>query len=155
MSILYKIQNFLDENNAKYTTIIHSPAFTAQEIASSSFISGNELAKTIIMNKDDDIVMIVLPASKKINIPILKKYFNNENISLAAETEFRNIFPECKTGAMPPFGNLYHIKTYIAKEFNKQKLISFNAGNHTELIRMKFSCFTKLVNPEVIDLTIV
>lgn len=154
MSVLNRIQLFLDENDVKYSTIVHSPAYTAQEIAASSFISGKEFAKSVILSIDGDIIMAVLPASKKINFPALKKYFDNENIFLAAESEFHNIFSECKTGAMPPFGNLYNVKTYIAKEFEKNKLISFNAGNHQEIIRMKYSCFKNLVKPEVIDLSI-
>ena len=154
MSILQRIKMLLDDNQAKYTVISHSPAFTAQEIASSSFISGNELAKTLILNVNGDVVMTVIPASKRLDIPKLIKIFGIEEISLAQESEFRNIFSECKTGAMPPFGNLFKMKTYASSELKHNKYITFNAGNHSELIRMKYSCFEKLVNPEILEMTI-
>lgn len=154
MSALYRIQEFFDKNQVKYCTIIHSPAFTAQEIAASSFISGDEFAKTVMLNVDGDLVMTVLPASKKIDIQEIKKYFHNENVTLADESEFRNIFPECKTGAMPPIGNLYNIITYVDKDLSRNKLIAFNAGNHSEVVRMKYSCFEKLVKPELLELSI-
>ncbi len=154
MSILSKIQNLLDKNSVKYTIIIHSPAFTAQEIAASSFISGKELAKSVILNINGDIVMAVLPAARRLDFRQLKKYFETDEINLASESEFHNIFPECKTGAMPPFGNLYDIKTYVCKGFGGQKYITFNAGNHRELVRMKYACYEKLVTPVPIEMTI-
>ena len=152
MSVLYRIRELLDANNVKYTIIIHSPAFTAQEIASSSFVSGKELAKTVILNVNGDVVMAVIPAHKRLFIPGIKKYFEIDDVSLATESEFSNIFSECKTGAMPPFGNLYDMKTYICKDFEKQRYIVFNAGNHRELIKMKYSSYEKLVMTKVIPL---
>jgi len=155
MSILVRIRELLDENHVKYTVITHSPAFTAQEIAASSFISGNELAKAVIVNVNGDVVMAVIPASKRLDIPKLKNVFGIDNVTLAEESEFRNIFPECKTGAMPPFGNLYNMKTYASSKLRKNKYIAFNAGNHCELIRMKYSCFESLVKPEILEMTII
>jgi Ala-tRNA(Pro) deacylase len=154
MSELTVIQNFLDDKNVKYATIIHSPAFTAQEIAASCFISGKEFAKTLILNVDGDMVMAVLPASRRLHLPSIRKHFQNDNVFLASESEFHNIFTRCKTGAMPPFGNLYGLNTYVAREFEKNKLIAFNAGSHREIIRMKFKTYKALVNPEIIVLSI-
>ncbi|MBN2282058.1 MAG: YbaK/EbsC family protein [Candidatus Marinimicrobia bacterium] len=154
MSAIIRVRELLDQNHVKYIIIIHSPAFTAQEIASLSFISGKELAKSVILNVNGDVVMAVVPASERVDLAKLKTFFGIQDISLAEESEFRNIFPECKTGAMPPLGNLYQLKTYISTDLKKNKYITFNAGSHSELIRMKYSCYEKIVQPVEVSITI-
>ncbi len=151
---LKQITSLLDEKEIKYTIISHSPAFTAQEIAALSFISGKELAKTLILSLNGDLVMAVLPADKRLNLHGLKKKLGVDDIRLATESEFHNIFPECKTGAMPPFGHLYNLKTIVSKDFENQKFIAFNAGNHRQLIRMKFAKYKQLVTPQILDIAI-
>ena len=101
-----KLKKFLDENHIKYQTIIHSKAYTAQQIASTAHIPGQELAKTVIVKLDGKMAMAVLPASYKVDFDLLKEMTGSQNVSLASEFEFKTVFPECETGAMPPFGNL-------------------------------------------------
>jgi Ala-tRNA(Pro) deacylase len=149
MSVLKRLKDYLDENQIKYVKISHSPAFTAQEIAASSHISGNELAKTVIVKVNDGFAMAVLPTTRKIDFESLKKVMNNKNIRLANEDEFKDIFPDCEVGAMPPFGNLYKLPVYVAKALAEHKEIAFNAGTHTDVIKISYSDFEKLVKPIV------
>lgn len=147
MSVLKRLKEYLDEKQIKYVKISHSPAFTAQEIAASSHISGNELAKTVIVKVNDGFAMAVLPATRKIDFESLKKVMNNKNIRLANEDEFKDIFPDCEVGAMPPFGNLYKLPVYASKALAEHNEIAFNAGTHTDIIKIKYSDFEKLVKP--------
>ena len=149
MSVLKKLKDYLDEKSIKYVKISHSPAFTAQEIAASSHVSGNELAKTVIVKVNDDFAMAVLPATRKIDFESLKKVMNNKNIRLANEGEFKDIFPDCEVGAMPPFGNLYNLPVYVSKDLAEHEEIAFNAGTHTDVIKISYSNFEELVNPVV------
>jgi len=149
MSVLKRLKDYLDENQIKYVKISHSPAFTAQEIAASSHISGNELAKTVIVKANDGFAMAVLPTTRKIDFESLKKVMNNKNIRLANEDEFKDIYPDCEVGAMPPFGNLYKLPVYVAKALAEHKEIAFNAGTHTDVIKISYSDFEKLVKPIV------
>ena len=149
MSVLKRLKDYLDENQIKYVKISHSPAFTAQEIAASSHISGNELAKTVIVKVNDGFAMAVLPTTRKIDFESLKKVMNNKNIRLANEDEFKDIYPDCEVGAMPPFGNLYKLPVYVAKALAEHKEIAFNAGTHTDVIKISYSDFEKLVKPIV------
>ena len=61
-----KLKEFLDKEKIKYVSIIHSPAYTAQEVAASAHITGKELAKTVIVQLDGETAMAVLPANRKI-----------------------------------------------------------------------------------------
>ncbi len=151
MSVSGVIKSFLDVHEVKYVTIIHSPAFTAQEIASNSFVSGNEFAKTVILKIDDSFIMAVSPAADKVCFGAFKKYLHAKDVRLATEAEFRDLFPGSSTGAMAPFGNIYNMETYISKKMISNKMISFNAGSHTELIRFKLAAFLGLVKPIAID----
>ena len=116
-------------------------------MAESAHISGWELAKTVIVKLDDTLAMAVLPASLKIDLDLLKQTTGSTATTLATEGEFRETFPECETGAMPPFGMLYQMNTFVDQRLREDEQIAFNAGSHTELIRMSFGDFERLVNP--------
>jgi Ala-tRNA(Pro) deacylase len=144
-----KLKEFLDENKVKYVTIKHSSAYTSQEIAAKAHISGKEFAKTVIVKIDGIMAMTVLPASYELNFKRLQEIFGTRKVSLASEEEFKYFFPDCELGAMPPFGNLYDMEVFVAESLAEDEEIAFNAGNHTEMIRLKYECFERLVQPKV------
>jgi Ala-tRNA(Pro) deacylase len=148
-----KLKAFLDTEQIKYVTIMHSTAYTAQEVAASAHIAGRELAKTIIVQLDGSMAMAVLPANKKIVLQDLREVTGSDQVRFASEETFREKFPECETGAMPPFGNLYGMEVYLAESLTRNDEISFNAGTHTEVIKMKFADFERLVKPHVVAFT--
>lgn len=148
-----KLKEFLDLNNIKYVTIRHSIAYTAQEIAASAHIKGRELAKTVLVKIDGKLAMTVLPASFKIDFNHLLEASNGKNARLANEQEFKDKFPDCEVGAMPPFGNLYGMEVFVAESLTKDEEIAFNACNHSELIQMNYKDYEKLVKPKILKFT--
>ncbi|HOF38826.1 MAG TPA: YbaK/EbsC family protein [Candidatus Hydrogenedentes bacterium] len=147
-----KLKELLDREGIRYVTISHSTAYTAQEVAASAHVSGREMAKTVMVRLDDEMAMVVLPASRKLDFARLKESLGAHNVELAAEDEFRGLFPGCDAGAMPPFGNLYGVKVYIDENLSAEDRIAFNAGSHTEVIRMPYRDFARLVNPRVLSI---
>lgn len=145
-----KLQEFLNQNNVKYVTIQHSPAYTAQEIAASAHIPGRELAKTVIVKVDGQLAMAVLPAARHVNLGRLKEALGAGSVQLATEEEFKDLFPECEVGAMPPFGNLYGLEVCVAEELATDAQIAFSAGTHTQLLRLAYRDFERLVKPRVL-----
>jgi len=148
-----RLKHCLDGHNVKYVTIKHSPAYTAQEIAESAHIRGQELAKTVMVKIDGRMAMAVVPASQKVNLNLLKQAAGASKAELAREDEFKDKFPECELGAMPPFGNLYGMEVFAAETLAADEEIAFNAGSHTELIRMPYKDFERLVEPRIIKLS--
>ncbi len=148
-----KMKEFLDRENVKYVTITHSPAYTAQEVAQSAHIKGKDLAKVVIVELDGKMAMAVLPANRKIVLQDLREVTGSEEVKFASEDEFKARFPDCETGAMPPFGNLYGMEVYVAEGLTQNEEIAFNAGSHTEVIRMAFRDFERLVQPRVVSFT--
>jgi Ala-tRNA(Pro) deacylase len=145
-----KLKEFLDNNKVKYVSIKHSCAYTAQEIAASTHIKGKELAKTVMVRLDDKMAMAVLPASHRVDLDRLKEAVGARTIELSVERDFENLFPECEVGAMPPFGNLYGMEVFVAKSLAEDEEIAFNAGSHTELIRMAYKDFERFVKPKIL-----
>ena len=148
-----KLKQFLDSHDIKYVSIIHSPAYSAQAIAESAHIPGKELAKTVIVKIDDRFAMAVLPAAYRVHLGHLKVAVSASNVELATETEVEKLFPDCEKGAMPPFGNLYDMEVFVAEQLTEDEEIAFSAGSHTELIRLTYKDFDRLVMPRITALT--
>jgi len=146
-----KLKDFLDSNNVKYVTVTHSPAFTAQQIAASAHVPGKELAKTVMVKIDGKMAMAVLPASEQIDFDRLKQATGAESVELAGENEFKGLFPNCEVGAMPPFGNLYDMDVLVESHLREDEEIAFNAGSHTELVRLPYHDYEELVHPRVAE----
>ena len=144
-----RLKRYLDQNAVRYVTIRHSPAYTAQEVAESAHISGKMLAKTVMVKIDGAMAMAVLPASYNIDFEQLQDSLGVESVEIASEFEFRDRFPECEVGAMPPFGNLYDMNVYVEETLAEDEEIAFNAGSHRELIKLDYTDFARLVHPEV------
>ena len=94
--------------------------------------------------------MAVRTASGLVNTRLVKEQLGANSVEVAGEYEFASVFPECEVGAEPPFGNLYGMDVYVSELLAHDPEIAFNAGTHTELIRMKYEDYKRLVKPEVL-----
>jgi Ala-tRNA(Pro) deacylase len=150
---LSKLREFLDSQHIKYLVISHSLAYTAQGVAALAHVSGKELAKIVIVKIDGILAMAVVPASFHVDLDRVKTLTGAQTVELASETEFKDAFPDCETGAMPPFGNLYDMSVYADVKLAENEEITFSAGTHRELVRMDWDDMLRLVNPTVAELT--
>ena len=148
-----RLKRFLESEGVKYVTISHSQAFTAQEIAATAHIPGKELAKTVMVKIDGDMAMAVLPADDRVDRQLLKEAAGAETLELASEAEFKDLFSSCELGAMPPFGNLWGMRVFVDTRLAEDEEIAFNAGSHSELVRLAYEDYVRLVEPEVVHLT--
>ncbi|HUA20879.1 MAG TPA: YbaK/EbsC family protein [Bryobacteraceae bacterium] len=148
-----KLKEYLDAQHIKYRTLVHPTAYTAQEIAALAHIRGQELAKTVMVKVDGQMAMAVVPASRQVDLPLLRKCAQARSVVLATEEEFKNQFPGCETGAMPPFGNLYGMPIFADESLAEDRWIAFNAGTHSELIQIAYQDFARLVHPQTAAIT--
>lgn len=150
---LTKLREFLDSRQIKYLVISHSVAYTAQGIAALVHLSGKKLAKTVIVKIDGVLAMAVVPASMHVDLDLLRTAAGAGVVEVATEQEFKDAFPDCETGAMPPFGNLYDMPVYADASLAENEEITFNAGTHRELMRMGWRDLTRLVDAQIVNLT--
>ncbi|MCX6178076.1 MAG: YbaK/EbsC family protein [Chlorobiales bacterium] len=149
-----RLREFLDSHAVRYFVVSHSPAYTAQEIAAAAHVPGKELAKTVMVNIDGKMAMVILPASRQLDFELLRELTETRDVELANEKEFAGLFPDCEIGAMPPFGNLFAMDVYVSEELEADDEIAFNAGAHTELLRLSFEDYKKLVHPKIAKLSL-
>jgi Ala-tRNA(Pro) deacylase len=151
VEVVMPVSEFLDANHVQYVSITHSAAFTAQGIAALTHIPGKELAKTVIVNIDGVLAMVVLPASLHVDLDLLRTTVGAKDVRIAPERDFQDCFPGCELGAMPPFGNLYDMAVYVDEMLTRDDEIAFNAGSHYELIKLAYDDFEKLVKPVIVQ----
>jgi Ala-tRNA(Pro) deacylase len=148
--MVQQLKEFLDSRGVKYVSVRHSLAYTAQEVAASAHVSGKEMVKTLVVKLDGKQAIVALPANEKIDLDQVKSATGAKSAELATEQEFGSRFPGCDVGAMPPFGNLYGMDTWVTESLTRDREIAFNAGTHTEVIRLSYSDFERLANPKKI-----
>ncbi|MDX1456695.1 MAG: YbaK/EbsC family protein [Marinobacter sp.] len=146
-----QLKEFLDQANVEYMCLPHPPAYTAQELAHHVQIAGDRVVKTVIIELDGKMAMLVMPATWRIRWDRLSNVLDTDFVDLADEQEFQDRFPECEVGAMPPFGNLFDMSVYCCEALTSQPELAFAAGSHSESIHMKTADFLNLVHPVVID----
>ena len=149
MPIAKKVKKYHEENKVNYSVKTHPVVYTAQELAAVEHIPGKELAKVVIVKADGEFIMTVLPASHKLDLERLKEILSKGKVGLATEDEFKDLFPQCEVGAMPPFGNLYDLPVYVDTSLTEDEEITFEAGTHHETITLKYKEFERLVKPEI------
>ena len=149
---LKALKEYLDSHHIRYELIAHEPTFTSQETAASAHVPGRELAKTVIVRLDGRLAMAVLPATERVDIDLLRAGTGASEAGIADEEDFRGRFSECETGAMPPFGNLFGMDVYVDSALEEDGRIAFNAGTHSEVMRMRYRDFERAVHPRTVHM---
>ena len=153
MQIPKQLIDCLDGNKVSYEVLHHPEAVTAQRIAQAEHVKGRHHAKVVMVKSGNQHLMMVLPADHQIDLEKVEKAIGKA-VSLDNEQEFKSLFPDCVIGAMPPFGNLYGLPTYVDQSLAGQDYIVFEAGTHTDAIKINYRDYEKIVKPEVHDLAI-
>ena len=153
MEIPKRLIDCLNEHKVHYETLHHPEAVSAQRIAQAEHVKGRHHAKVVMIKSGEQHLMMVLPADHQIDLEKVEKAIG-KSVSLDKEQEFKPIFPDCAIGAMPPFGNLYGLPTYVDEHLAEQDYIVFEAGTHSDAIKMSYRDYEKIVKSEVKDLAI-
>jgi len=153
MGIPSKLIEFLNQGKVRYEVLHHTEAFTAQELAALEHVKGKHHAKVVMVKADGDKLMAVLPADHRVDLEKLDKA-TGKRTALATEADFKALFPDCAVGTMPPFGNLYNLATYVDKSLAEDDYIVFEAGTHTDAIKMSYPDYERLAKPNVADFAV-
>ena len=151
MSIVSHIKDYLDHYKINYVAIDHGKAYKAHELAKVIEVPERKFAKSVVIKIDGKAVLAVLPASHHIDFGKLKDVLDTDTIEMVNEREIEDYFPSCELGAMPPLGNLFDLPVYVSRDLRGEDEIVFNAGTHTDAIRMRYKDFEQLTEPIVCD----
>jgi Ala-tRNA(Pro) deacylase len=154
MAAKKRLEKYLQEAGVWFATMTHPVAYTAQEVAAAQHVPGKQLAKVVLVDADGKLVMLVLPASYRVDFPKLKSALKAKKIRLAKEEQFGGAFTDCEVGAMPPFGNLYDLPVHVDSSLAEAPEIVFKVGSHTSSMKVKFADYKKLAKPEIADFAV-
>ena len=143
-----RLVQYLNEHNVRFEATRHNLAYTAQEVAAAQHVSGHQMAKVVMVWAGDQMAMLVVPASGRINFRSAAELVDVKKVRLASETEFSQLFPDCRVGAMPPFGNLYGLPVYADSMLIAQDDMSFRVGTYTETMTISTADYRRLVQPQ-------
>jgi Ala-tRNA(Pro) deacylase len=149
MAISERLKSYLASARVRYTASKHPLAYTAQEIAAAQHVPGRQLAKSVLVLSDRGPVLAVLPAIHLVSLPKLKSLLRAKKVSIGREADIKQHFPDVEVGAMSPFGNLYGVPVVVDQELSEAGQIVFNAGSHTDTIKLAYAKFARLANPKV------
>jgi Ala-tRNA(Pro) deacylase len=121
--------------------------------AAAEHVARHQQAKVVMVSSRRGPAMAVLPADRKLDLRKLKRTIH-EPVALQSEAEFVPSFPDCDPGAMPPFGNLYGVPTYVDQHLAHEDYIVFEAGTYTDAIKIRYGDYQRAVKPLVADLVI-
>ena len=153
MKIPGRLIEFLNQNHVPYEIVHHPVAFTAQELAAIEGVKGHEHAKVVMAKAGAQLLMLVLPADHRVNWERLGELIG-QSPGLAAETDFAALFPDCEIGTMPPFGQLYGVEMWVDCRFMLSPRFVFEAGTHSDAIKMAYADFARLAQPPVADFAV-
>ena len=143
--------NYLRTNGIDYEMLSHAQAFTARMAATAEGIDRHRQAKVVMGRSQGQLVMTVLPADRQLDLRKLERITRGPAV-LAQEGEFAALFPDCAVGAMPPFGNLYGLPTYVDRQLTEEDFIVFEAGTYTDAVKLRYRDYEQLVKPQLADL---
>jgi Ala-tRNA(Pro) deacylase len=146
-----QLEQYLREQHIPYQIQHHPLAFTAQKIAESEHISGKKVAKSVVLFADNRMVLLVLPATYRVDLQKIQTCLGAKQVRLAQEKEFQAAFPDCDVGAMPPFGKLYGLPVYVEQGLTTEETIVFPIGTHTETMSLAYADFERLTQPTILE----
>ena len=149
-----KLEKYLRDNGVEFQAMTHRAAYTAQELAAAQGVKGRQVAKVAMVHADARIVMLVMPASYRIDFARVKDLLAAKEARLALEEEFSGLFPDCETGAMPPFGNLYAVPVYVDRSLAEDSEIVFQVGTHRDTMKISYRDYARLAQPVVADFAV-
>ena len=143
-----RLQHFLKLYRVPYSVIPHAPTFSSQVTAAAMHVPGADLAKTVVLQGKTQCYLGVLPASYQVDLSRFGQIVG-EAVELASEQRIQELFPDCELGAIPPFGKLYGLPTYIDRTLTGHRDFVFQAGGHSNALRMNYQDFEGLSQPEI------
>jgi len=149
MAMSEKLMELLKKGGVKFEHLTHPEVYTAQEVAAVEHERGRCVVKTVVVKADGELILAAVPAALKIDPEALGKLLGADELVMAEEHEFANLFPDCEVGAMPPCGNLYGLPLWLDKRLTGCEHVVFNAGTHTDTVKISFSDYEKLASPQV------
>ena len=143
MSIAPTLQKYLAAENIQYEEILHELSMSSNRTAEACHISGDRLAKGVVLRRDDGYMLAVMPASHHLRLTELRAQLG-DNVEMANEAEINELFRDCANGAVPAVGKCYGLNIIVDESIEAQPEIYMEAGDHETLLHLSHAQFARL-----------
>lgn len=148
-----RVHALLDERDVPYEVQTHERAVSAQRLAASEHVSGWDVAKPVMLSVGGELAMAVVPGAVDVDLERAEEVLGHNEVRLADEEEFTNVFEDCEAGAVPPFGNLYGVPVFLDGKLRQRERMICRDGSHTETVEISVEDYVRLVDPEIVDIS--
>lgn len=144
MALPKKIKNFLEKKKIKFEVLNHKTVYTAFDKSQTLKVPQRIVGKTLILKADRKLYLALISADKKLDFKKFKNMILAKNLNLASESLIKRKFKGVKVGAVPPFGEIWQVPTFIDKSLKKEKEIILNGGDWNTSIKISPKDLEKL-----------
>jgi Ala-tRNA(Pro) deacylase len=144
-----RLISFLNASAVRYE-ILHQPFDLAPRAQQPPLVPVSIQSTVVRTGKQH--LLAVFPAGHSVDLKKLARLIS-EPVRLETEDDFKWLFPDCALGAIPPFGNLYGLTTWIDSSLARTDHIVFFAGNLNDSIKLAYSEYVAIVEPRIGEFT--
>jgi Ala-tRNA(Pro) deacylase len=145
MAVAPRVARYLADQNIEHRVIDHMATPTASEAAQATHISGDLIAKAVVLRDGDGFVLAVLPASHHVSLELVEAALGRP-VELATEADASALFPDCDVGAIPPIGPIYGVEMIVDESLTGLSTVSFEGGDHRSLVQVSGNAFSELMS---------
>jgi Ala-tRNA(Pro) deacylase len=149
MHVAPSVQEFLRRADVAYTVLPHPRASTATQEAAAIPVEPSDWAKVVVAFADREPIQAVVPADHDVDFERLARLVGVPHVRMATEEELDWLYPDCETGAMPPFGPLFRQLVFVDEHLASREEILFNAGTFDHAVAMAYADFAAVTRPIV------
>lgn len=144
MAIAITLKDFLETSGVHYDIVDHPYSVSSMYTATEAHVSGEQLAKGVVLKDDKGYLVAVVPATHHVQLGKLRKQYNRY-FSLADERDLHALFYDCSVGAVPPIGDAYGVDVIFDDRLNECGDVYFEAGDHMDLVHVSAAEFRSLM----------
>jgi len=144
MAIAPTVKEYLDRHAVTYRLVSHPHAPSSMRTAEVAHVSGDRIAKAVLVGDEQGYLLAVLPATRRLQLAVLHHLIDRV-LGLATESETTRVFHDCEPGAVPPLGTAYGVQTLLDEHLGREPEIYFEAGDHLSLVQVDRATFSGLL----------
>lgn len=136
------IETYLREHHLSFEHRVHPRAIPAQMLAAAEHVSGNRVAKPVVVSIDGYLALAVVSAMQRVDLDALARGTGAKDVGLVPEAVFAEKFWPCEPGAEPPLG-MFGLPIYADAELAREPLLVMRGGTHEDSIQVETAAWMK------------
>ncbi len=145
-----RIDRYLKEHHLPFEHTSHARAVAAQRFAAAEHVTGERIAKPVVVSVDGALSLAVVTATEKVDLEALRRATGASRVELAPESAFEGRFPSCEVGAEPALG-LFGLPIYVDAVLARQPWIVMRGGTHEDALRVETEAWLRSERATVVE----